>query len=71
MSAHGDDDTVVIVKHFTILKGYKVTNEELPEKFKPHCPPEFHAFVAHTVDPDGATEEDPSAKNNNMTNLGK
>lgn len=39
----------VVKKYFTIITGYEIKPEALPAKFQPHCPPDFKAYVAHTV----------------------
>ena len=54
----------VVSKMFRIPTGYEITNDQLPNKFQPHCPPTFKAFTAHTVDMDKATLEDPFVRNN-------
>ena len=45
--------------------------DDLPEKFKPHCPPGYTAQNAHTVDTTNATLDDPYQNNNNIVELGK
>jgi len=54
----------VIRKDFSIAAGYEITNDQLPKKFQPHCPPGFIVYTAHTADMGKATKEDPYVRNN-------
>lgn len=55
--------------HVEVLKGFEMSNEQLPEKFRDHCPPGYRAYSAHLVDTDKSTEDDPYVANSNVTHF--